>query len=817
MPHTDHHAILVGIASYPRLGEGNSRADLQGPRNDVAAIRKWLLDPDGGDFASAETIHEVQAPADAQGVPTASQLDNLIARLHELAMANPRRQVGRRIYIYMSGHGFSPGRQRACLFTADAQEHNAQNVHATGWLNWLQDSGYFREFVLWVDACMNRAVFFAPHDPPLPPVPSSVTPLASFCAFAAQRPLKAVELPIAQDEGKVHGAFTWALLEGLRGAAADVNGRVTGRSLADWLRNAMSSRYGKAERENRDISQEPEIVSEDAGLIFVRGIAPPEHQVTLAFPPAAGGAVARVWSGTPPRVVHEAAVPAGGRLQVSLRPGLYLVQAGPLRHGFEVLGATEVAVTEEGPAVVERRGGVVFRLQLEAKDPAAEIFVVDSRFSLVDRAVGHLDTPVPAGIFKVKMRVGNAINQQVMLVDRSDAPEPLAEQQLATVLPIEGTAATHESHVAAWDEALLAAQQVPCGPDESVLLCMTRTFSRRPIPVPGTTPPWKGLKVADAQGQVVIDMEADAQQRPGGDPLAFAIRRLPPGQYYLRQKVGAEGELEQGLVLSPGWRTEAYVLRRVIGEATDIDVRPRMAVMMRRPGEGPSGQQRQADRSVEVAKQALAAERRLLTPELADCLFGCGNPVAAILGGHLMVMEHEREPGSDLSRLDDVVRRLRAELGAGHPDVEALALHCTDPALRSPGALRGPPLFLRSWLLLAAAAHERPELLPAALWARTQALASLPPFLVWNAGDKARSAARDHLRQVLFEPLEAEPPAATRMPPPVSAGLVAPMASAMPAARALPASDAQRRSEARRRAARMGLPPSAVDALADSR
>src|SRR5262249_17525536 len=142
-------------------------------------------------------------------------------------------RVGRRLYLFMSGHGFSPARQRGCLFTANAKERLTFNVHATGWLSWLQDSGYFREFVLWMDCCMNRMAFLQPGAPPLPLINSSESPQANFVAFAAQRPLKAVEVPIAEDGGTTHGAFTWVLLEGLRGAAADANFRVTGRSLAD--------------------------------------------------------------------------------------------------------------------------------------------------------------------------------------------------------------------------------------------------------------------------------------------------------------------------------------------------------------------------------------------------------------------------------------------------------------------------------------------------------------------------------------------------------------------------------------------------------
>ena len=109
-------------------------------------------------------------------------------------------------------------------------------------------------------------------------------PSANFVAFAAQRPLKAVEIPIAEDGGKTHGAFTWALIEGLRGAAADVNGSVTGRSLADWVRNAQASQNDPRDLADVDVAKEPEVIQEDARLIFARGVSKPSYPMRVTFP-----------------------------------------------------------------------------------------------------------------------------------------------------------------------------------------------------------------------------------------------------------------------------------------------------------------------------------------------------------------------------------------------------------------------------------------------------------------------------------------------------------------------------------------------------
>lgn len=817
---TDHYAILVGIARYPQLGKGNSPLDLQGPRNDVEAVRKWLLDPQGGGFASGDTIFEFQpaagTPAGA-AVPTASQLDEIVARLDQIAHENKEmgrgRQVGRRIYIYLSGHGFSPGRQRACLFTADAQERLGHNVHATGWLNWLQDSGYFREFVLWVDACMDRASFLPAHDPPLPLTTSLHPPLANFVAFAAQRPLRAVELPVAEDEGRVHGVFTWTLLEGLRGAAADANGRVTGRSLADWVRNAMVARFGEAERKDPNVAQEPEVIQEDAGLIFARGMAPPAPRVRLTFPAQAQGRRACVWTGAPPRVLHD--VPIGAvPIEVDLQPGLYLAEVPGLglRQGFEVLRPCEVAVTASGPPVRDCDNSDIFELAVVPNDATAEIFLVDGRFSLVDRGVAELRTRLRAGLFKVKVRTGNAMRQEVVLLD-ADATVPAAaaaRQTVATVLPLAGTTATHEYHEAARMQAVAAANQLQVGGDQAVLACVVRSFSAKDLVTVPVEPPWKGMQVLDAQGQVVLAMEQDAQVQDFGDPVAYAVKALAPGCYFLRQPLEDE-VVEQSVVLCAGWRTEVHTLRRV-ADTHAVDPRPRMTVVMQRLGLGLSAADEAQERICEVARQALAGERRILNPELEALLLEkFDNPVAGIIGGHLLLVERERDAGRDMHMLDVVVRRLRELVGAGHPDVEALALQCHNPQLRQVRSVLGPPMFQRSWALLAAAAADQPALVPAPVWSRVHALGALPPFLVWNVDPEVKAAARRAMAQALFG-RPAAPAAAVAMPAAVPR-MAAPQRRAGPSVTHAPAPATLDLAAARQRAARMGIPLSAIDSL----
>ncbi len=815
------YAILIGINDYPQLGENNSAANLKGPCNDVDAVKTWLLDAKGGNFPDDSTIYTWKsAPAaDAMNAhPTAAELVITLSQLDRLAIQNQQqglgRRVGRRLYIFMSGHGFSPERQRACLFSADAMERVTFNVHATGWLNWLQDSGYFREYVMWMDCCMNRLSFLQPGDPQIPRVNSSEIPRANFVAFAAQRPLKAVEVPITQDGGKYHGAFTWTLLEGLRGAAADLSGRVTGRSLADWVRNALVLRMTEQDMIDVEVAKEPEIVQEDAGLIFVRGVSKPLYSVELQFPGLAVPDTARLWSGAPPRLIDT--LPINGlKTTCSLQPGLYLVEVptAGIRQGFEVVKPTTIVVTEHGSPVVESPAGTPFELCVDPADPTAEIFVIDSMFSLADNDSGRLVTELSFGLYKIKIRVGRNTSGHVILLDGDClAPQDAEIAQSSSVIPISRTSSSHEYHEQGRRNAIDAASNLPVPDGGAVLLLMARAFSGKDAPVPETAP-WTGITVVDSGGNLVMDLEAEGQRGHYGDPYAFAVKALAPGCYFLRQRLTDGTRLEQSLILCPGWRMEVYVLRRVPISSDRLSLRPRVSIAMYRIVGASDSEENQ--RLVETARLALADERCLLNQNLEEVLLlKFDNPIAGIIGGHLLLVERDRDPSRDIRLLDTVVRNLQGLLGKTHPDVVALASQAHDPQLRTEDPIAGPPMFQRSWRFLTSASQESPGLIGPELWGRIVAQSALPPLLVWSHEEDVRATALSDLARAVFSP-SADAGGAQPGQRPSTAGAAGAQAAfgvEIPEASeriSMPPSD----SETRARAARLGIPPSALPVL----
>jgi len=336
------------------------------------------------------------------------------------------------------------------------------------------------------------------------------------------------------------------------------------------------------------------------------------------------------------------------------------------------------------------------------------------------------------------------------------------------------------------------------------------------------TQPWSGVTVVDEAGGAVVDLESEGLRGDTeSDPWAFCVKQVKAGSYFLRQQF-ADGVYEQSLILCKGFRHEAHVLRRVLPGEDQQAKRPRVSLLMYRSGAGPEAAESE-DGVVETARLALADERQILNPKLEELLFSkFESPMAWLIGGHLLLVERERDPARDIGALNDIVRKLQDALGTGHPDVVALALQCPDPKLRRAGTLVGPPMFQRSWMLLAQAAQTRPKLIPPSMYERIVANSVLPPFLFWAADSTVKAEAREELAQQM----EQQAPARRKILPPQEVVLpdarvdVEAVAAMLPAGVMARALDQASRSSSRlqkQKLAKMNLPPSALDVLRGSR
>jgi uncharacterized caspase-like protein len=209
------YAVVVGIAEYPGL------TNLSGPDTDAQAVYDWLVDPAGGrlEEQNVELIRSAQFdPIDPRDPKPAS--GGVTAALVRIA-TRTQQAPGNRLYLYFSGHGFAPTIEEGALFTAEASQLAPFHVYAHSWLKAFRRAGLFRDVVLWMDCCMNYQQSIPVDEADLRFSQSTKPPGPAFVGLAAQTK-SALEHTMA--DGKVHGVFTWTLLEGLRGGGRRTSG-----------------------------------------------------------------------------------------------------------------------------------------------------------------------------------------------------------------------------------------------------------------------------------------------------------------------------------------------------------------------------------------------------------------------------------------------------------------------------------------------------------------------------------------------------------------------------------------------------------------
>ena len=333
----DDHAVVIGIRRYADATSGWI-SDLQGPDNDAAAVAAWLGDPRGGGL-SADHVHllrsaDVPNPGPAGPVEpcqlSVKQELTAVAQLPNTAYQG--QWAGRRLYVYVSGHGWANRRNEAALVTAEATRSDPLNVLVTSWVEWMAQAAPFQELVFWGDLCATRTPVTQLFRCDLPDkFAMNAHQVKTFAAYAAPVGLVAVEN--LMPDGQWHGAFTYALLQGLNGAAATP---VTSETIRDYLLNAMRAFLPERDRQRPTVAKEPSF-----GFTDEMEFATPRRTtfpVTLRF--HAGALGQRVWVGTSPIGPHDAeTVLDAVEWTVKLPAGVFAVffERGTT-HQFEVVG-----------------------------------------------------------------------------------------------------------------------------------------------------------------------------------------------------------------------------------------------------------------------------------------------------------------------------------------------------------------------------------------------------------------------------------------------------------------------------------------------
>ena len=345
----DDWAIVVGIKAYPGL------TNLEGPEIDAKAFYKWVVSPTGGDVPAEQVALILSSDYPAVNVagkaePTVATIQQAFDDLQDLAAANREAgnglTAGRRLYIYLSGHGCAPRFNDSALLTANATPTRA-GYHILGRLyaDWFLQSNFFQEAILFMDCCRESY----PQTPPnIPPYISITGPTAmdftrAFYGFGTKWSRMSRERKMA--DGLVHGVFTTALIEGLKGAACDPrDGRITAASLGNYLYLNMRNFLSPDDLEDPEIPREPDLEYDKNPQtpLVIATVPPPQFPATIVLPPTTAGKTLVILDDRFQKVISAPATPPF--LQVQLKRGTYVAQVladGLQSEPFEVNGTEE--------------------------------------------------------------------------------------------------------------------------------------------------------------------------------------------------------------------------------------------------------------------------------------------------------------------------------------------------------------------------------------------------------------------------------------------------------------------------------------------
>ena len=321
-PFTEDYAIIVGINRYPAF------TPLHGPEADAQRFRDWLVSPLGGNVALSNVSMIVspdpQALTAADAQPTLDTVKRAFRTHWERVLAAKKtNRIGRRFYIFLSGHGITPSKAAmanlddAALLMADSSI-GILDGHVLGgaWADRFRNAAAFDEIVLLMDCCRDLKDNVSPTGAPFLPeiVSDQRDSVKYFYARAAELDSKAWDQQLGNPPD-YHGVFSFALMNALQDeSVCDSQGRLTSAVLAEYLRSEV--------RKLRP-DQQPVIpaVPKDANIVFIekrRSFAPNVSVTFTLGPQLAAGSTVELFEATNPDAPCASQVVNGARWDIAL-------------------------------------------------------------------------------------------------------------------------------------------------------------------------------------------------------------------------------------------------------------------------------------------------------------------------------------------------------------------------------------------------------------------------------------------------------------------------------------------------------------------
>jgi len=392
-----------------------------------------------------------------------------------------------------------------------------------------------------------------------------------------------------------------------------------------------------------------------------------------------------------------------------------------------------MSAKREGP-----RGSVT----IQGATRATEIFLIDSTFKRVGKALGRLRGSFPAGVYKARYQMGGAIQDQYLEIRAGQREEVHQDKPVIarspSPLPFTGVRA-RRGQLREMDPALRKAWWSSAGklspsPDEGVLHVVLR--ARQPDQA-------YELRIQPLGGQgATIARWVDRDRAPRVFPLRS-------GTYVLSVADG-DGRLCRAVPIVPGHQT--VVSMQAPDTGTDLAAALADSSLLFLPH--PISGEEDDLLLQEAAQQALRRSRAFLDPR---ALAGgrAHSPLLRLFAAHGLVEATRTRadrpfdpislPPSRATAVRASLELLRSSALGGTTDVAALELFENEPPAR-PVDLDVPPLLATTWRTLVTASLDRPESVRGteeALRLAAHLRTGSVWFLWWERSDDAKAGAKE--------------------------------------------------------------------------
>jgi hypothetical protein len=291
----DDWGVVAGINYYPGF------TNLKGPVYDSTLFRRWLL---RRGFVPDDQVFPIQSPENAPASilaaePKLDQLSGVFSELVRKAAPHPLHRLGRRLYIFLSGHGIIatrsviPDYREAALLMANADE-NSLSLHlgARAHAEWFRALGIFDEVILIADCCRDQEDNVPPAIPVLPAWQPKRPEGRHFYALPTMLGSKAWERTLGSPP-TTRGIFSYVVIEALNNPKLyDEQGELPASTLERHLYTAVPELNGKQDP-YIDYSHDPR----KPEIILAKWFPGTRQKVQINFLPSCPGQVARLYRG----------------------------------------------------------------------------------------------------------------------------------------------------------------------------------------------------------------------------------------------------------------------------------------------------------------------------------------------------------------------------------------------------------------------------------------------------------------------------------------------------------------------------------------